>query len=58
MHQSPQKLAPRRRDKYGEYDTTDAQAERRMFRGAQPRARRFAQRDDLPPERRDKQTRS
>ena len=53
MHQSPQKQLAGRRDKYGIYDTTDAEAERRLHRGSQPKARRHA-RDEEPRESRGK----
>jgi hypothetical protein len=45
MHQSPQKQLPRRRDKYdAEFD--QAEADRRLYRGAQPKARKFPLRDE------------
>jgi hypothetical protein len=50
MHQSPQKKLAKRRDKYTDFDLTgmdnDSQAERRLYRDTQPKARRFALRDD------------
>jgi hypothetical protein len=48
MHQSPQKQVPLRRDRHAAYDLleTDAMAERRMFRAAQPKARKHARDDD------------
>ena len=46
MHQSPQKQLAGRRDKYGVYDSADAEAERRMYRSAQPKARRHARDED------------
>ena len=52
MHQSPEKQAPRRRDRYGDQDVADAVAERRMPRGAQPKARKNSQRDDSEREQR------
>jgi hypothetical protein len=44
MHQSPQKLLPARREKYAEFD--EAEADRRLYRGAQPKARKFSFRDE------------
>lgn len=46
VHQSLQKHRPGRRDKYGVYDTWDAQAERRMYRGGAPKARRDAREEE------------
>lgn len=46
MHQSPQKQLAGRRDKYAVFDLGDAEAERRMNRGAQPKARKFPLRDE------------
>ena len=46
MHQSPQKQLLQRRDKYGDVEATSAAAERRLYRGSQPKARRV--RDDSP----------
>jgi hypothetical protein len=48
MHQSPQKLLPARREKYAEFD--EAEADRRMYRGAQPKARKSSMRDESPRE--------
>lgn len=48
MHQSPQKQLVQRRDKYGEVDASSVAAERRLFRGDQPKARKL--RDDSPRE--------
>ncbi|WP_143762928.1 hypothetical protein [Ramlibacter tataouinensis] len=48
MHQSPQKELPGRREKYAEFDPGDAQAERRLYRGMQPKARKFSLRDEPP----------
>lgn len=45
MHQSPQKLV-NRREKYAEFDIGDAEAERRMHRGTQPKARKFSLKDE------------
>jgi hypothetical protein len=54
MHQSPQKQLPVRREKYAEFD--EAEADRRMYRGAQPKARKFALREESQREfRRDRQ---
>lgn len=49
MHQSPQKLV-NRREKYGDLDTGDAEAERRLHRGTQPKARKFSLREEGPRE--------
>jgi|GEM_PF-4106151 len=49
MHQSPQKLV-NRREKYADFDTGDAEAERRLHRGTQPKARKFSLRDEAPRE--------
>ena len=47
MQQSPEKKLPAgRRDKYGGFDDTDAGADRRMYRGAQPKARKSALREN------------
>jgi hypothetical protein len=47
MHQSPQKQLPRRRDKYeAEFNEAEAEADRRHYRGAQPKARKFPLRDE------------
>jgi hypothetical protein len=53
MHQSPQKQLAGRRDKYGVYDSADAEAERRMYRASQPKARRHS-RDEESREQRSK----
>lgn len=37
MHQSPQTRAIPRRDKYGELEASSSAAERRLYRGYQPR---------------------
>jgi hypothetical protein len=51
MHQSPQKKLAKRRDKYTDFDLTDdTDADRRLYRTTQPRARRFAFRDESGPE--------
>jgi hypothetical protein len=46
MHQSPEKKLAKRRDKYVELDLSDSEAERRLYRASQPKARRFAARDE------------
>jgi hypothetical protein len=46
MHQSPQRQLVPRRDKYGEVDASSVEAERRLYRGNQPKARKL--RDDAP----------
>lgn len=46
MHQAPQKQLLQRRDKYGEVDASNVGAERRLYRGNQPKARKL--RDDAP----------
>lgn len=46
MHQSPQKYFAGRREKYAEMETGDAEAERRLHRGTQPKARKFQRRDE------------
>jgi hypothetical protein len=48
MHQSPQKKLAKRREKYSEFDLSDMEADRRPYRPSQPKARKFALRDDLP----------
>jgi hypothetical protein len=48
MHQSPQKQLLQRRDKYGDVDASSAEAERRLYRGSQPKARKL--RDEAPRE--------
>jgi hypothetical protein len=48
MHQSPQKQLVPRRDKYGEVEASNVEAERRLYRGNQPKARKL--RDDAPRE--------
>ena len=48
MHQSPQKKLAKRRDKYTDFDLSeDTDADRRLYRASQPKARRFAFRDEL-----------
>jgi hypothetical protein len=49
MHQSPQKQLVPRRDKHGEVDAFSVEAERRLYRGDRPKARKL--RDDGPRER-------
>ncbi|NPC55553.1 hypothetical protein [Caenimonas soli] len=46
MHQSPQKKLANRREKYSEFDPTDTDADRRPYRPSQPKARKFALRDE------------
>ena len=46
MHQSPEKKLAKRREKYLELDLGDADADRRLYRASQPKARRFALRDE------------
>jgi hypothetical protein len=45
MHQSPQKQLPKRRDKY-EAEFDQGEADRRLARGAQPKARKISLRDE------------
>jgi hypothetical protein len=48
MHQSPQKKLAKRRDKYSNFDLSeDTDSDRRLYRSTQPKARRFAFRDEL-----------
>jgi len=46
MHQSPQKYFAGRREKYADSELTDMQAERRLHRETQPRARKFSPREE------------
>jgi hypothetical protein len=46
MHQSPEKKLGKRRDKYVDFDLIDSDADRRLYRASQPKARRFALRDE------------
>ena len=46
MHQSPQKHFAGRREKYADAELTDTQAERRLHRGSQPKARKFSPREE------------
>jgi hypothetical protein len=46
MHQSPEKKLANRRDKYVEFDMSDSEAERRLYRASKPKARRYALRDE------------
>jgi hypothetical protein len=46
MHQSPEKKLAKRREKYLEFDVADGEAERRLYRASQPRARRYALREE------------
>lgn len=50
MHQSPEKMTSRRRDKYADADLADERKSRRAPREEQPKARRFAERDEAVPE--------
>jgi hypothetical protein len=52
MHQSPQKPLAGRRDKYFDLELADSQAERRMSRDTQPKARKFPLREESPREER------
>ena len=60
MHQSPQKPLTRRRDKYSdlysEFDLSDSQPDRRVYRDSPPKGRKFQPRDEATREERwDKQ---
>lgn len=46
MHQSPEKKLANRREKYSEFDLSDIEADRRPYRPSQPKARKFALRDE------------
>lgn len=46
MHQSPEKKLAKRRDKYVDFDLSDSDADRRLYRASQPKARRFSLRDE------------
>lgn len=46
MHQSPEKKLANRREKYSEFDLSDMEADRRPYRPSQPKARKFALRDE------------
>jgi hypothetical protein len=46
MHQSPQKKLAKRREKYSEFDLSDMENDRRPYRPSQPKARKFALRDE------------
>jgi len=48
MHQSPQKLLARHRDRQVEFDAMEEEGERRLYRAAPPRARKFPLRDESP----------
>jgi hypothetical protein len=56
MHQSPEKKLAKRRDKYVEFAWSDAEADRRLYRASQPKARRYALRDE--PDREPRQDKS
>ena len=45
MHQSPQKNVGGRREKYADFDT--GEADRRLHRDSQPKARKFPLREEL-----------
>jgi hypothetical protein len=46
MHQSPEKKLAKRRDKYVVFEWSDSEADRRLYRASQPKARRYALRDE------------
>jgi hypothetical protein len=48
MHQSPQKMLARHRDRQVEFDVIEKEAERRLYRVAPPKARKFPLRDESP----------
>lgn len=48
MHQSPQKALARHRDRQVEFDVMEEEAERRSYRAAPPKARKFPLREDSP----------
>jgi hypothetical protein len=50
MHQSPQKKFDGQREKYADLDTDEA--ERRMHRSSQPKARKFSLREEAVREQR------
>ena len=55
MHQSPEKKLANRRDKYVEFDMSDSEADRRLYRASKPKARRYTLRDEAErPSRHDK----
>lgn len=47
MHQSPQKLVARHRDRQVEFDAMEEEAERKLYRAAPPKARKFPLRDEV-----------
>ena len=47
MHQSPQKNLGGRRDKYADSGFDTGEADRRMYRDSQPKARKFPLREEL-----------
>jgi hypothetical protein len=58
MHQSPLKqIGAPRREKYAAFEALegDAEAERRLYRGTQPKARKFHPREDDAREERSRQ---
>lgn len=48
MHQSPQKLLARHRDRQVEFDVMEEEGGRRLYRAAPPKARKFPLRQDSP----------
>lgn len=57
MHQSPLKNLPRQRDRQAEIDPLEDEAQRRGYRAATPKARKFHLREDTPrAERRERQS--
>jgi hypothetical protein len=48
MHQSVLKTLPKRRDRQVEFEVLEEQAERRSYRAAAPKARKFHLRDESP----------
>jgi hypothetical protein len=54
MHQSPEKKLAKRRDKYVDFELTDSEADRRLYRASQPKARRSVLRDESARGRQDK----
>jgi len=57
MHQSPEKKLAKRRDKYADFDLSDGEADRRLYRASQPKARRYALRDEADRETRPEKNR-
>jgi len=48
MHQSPQKLLARHRDRQVEFDAIEEEGEKRAYRAAMPKARKFPWREESP----------